>query len=327
MFHLINQWKVQIVFFILLFYSCAEDKPNSISNSQFSGLSFGTDDTFEVLTWNLETFPKAEDNTVEYVAQILVELDCDIAGLQEINSGSYFTALVNRCNQLDGENDWVGVKTLGGSYGLAYIYKSNTIDFTDVFEIYHDENSAFPREPFIFKGDFNENSIILINNHLKCCGNDEIDSIDIDMDGIMDIPDDDDEEARRQAASLLLEDYVLNNFWDSNTIILGDFNDDIHEPEVSNVFSNFIKNSSNFKFIDMELAISGKNGQHWAHWSYPTWPSHIDHILITNNLFDEFEGNASTVTTIRIEDYFPNGWTDYDALVSDHRPVVWKFSF
>ena len=26
-----------------------------------------------------------------------------------------------------------------------------------------------------------------------------------------------------------------------------------------------------------------------SNWSYPTWPSHLDHILISDEVFDEFE--------------------------------------
>ena len=145
-----------------------------------------------------------------------------------------------------------------------------------------------------------------------------------------DIPDEYDDEARRQSASLSLETYIQNNYSESNVIVVGDLNDDIHEPRPSNVFWNYIEKSEQFKFVDMELAINGENGYHWEYWSYPSWGntgSHIDHILINKNLFNEFEGDASTVTTIKLEDYFPNGWSDFNEFISDHRPVVWKFSY
>ena len=300
--------------FILI--SCAVEKDGEIPISQFSGLSFGTENTIEILTWNLENFPKAGDETVEYVAQILTYLNCDIVALQEIGSGSYFSVLVNRCNQLDDDNEWTGVKTSGGNYGLAYIYKSNRINVENVFEIFEEEDNSFPREPFIIECDINGESFVLINNHLKCCGDGAIDSIDTN-----------DDEARRQSASLLLETFIQDNYSESNVIVVGDLNDDIHEPRPSNVFWNFIENSEQFKFVDMELALNGGNEQHWTYWSYPSWPSHIDHILINENLFEEFEDNASTVATMKLEDYFPNGWSEYDEFISDHRPVAWKFSF
>ena len=63
-------------------------------------------------------------------------------------------------------------------------------------------------------------------------------------------------------------------------------------------------------------------GQGW----YSSYPAiHFDHILINNNLLDEF-GNNSTVNTIKIENYFENGSSEYDENVSDHRPVYFKFT-
>ena len=55
-------------------------------------------------------------------------------------------------------------------------------------------------------------------------------------------------------------------------------------------------------------------------WSYPTWPSHLDHILITNELFSDFQNFSSLVSVIRIDDYI-GGWNNYESNVSDHRPI------
>ena len=49
-------------------------------------------------------------------------------------------------------------------------------------------------------------------------------------------------------------------------------------------------------------------------WSYPSWPSHIDHILITNELF----GNHIETTTLK----FTECNNSYSFAVSDHRPVM-----
>ena len=37
-------------------------------------------------------------------------------------------------------------------------------------------------------------------------------------------------------------------------------------------------------FVDLEIAYGSS-----TNWSYPTWPSHLDHICITNELFQDFE--------------------------------------
>ena len=60
------------------------------------------------------------------------------------------------------------------------------------------------------------------------------------------------------------------------------------------------------------------------YWSYPTWPSHIDHILITNEIFDTFNNGASIVQTYLIDEYLEGGWSEYDVILSDHRPVALK---
>jgi exonuclease III len=64
-----------------------------------------------------------------------------------------------------------------------------------------------------------------------------------------------------------------------------------------------------------------------SNWSYPSWPSHLDHILITNELFDEFTNTESSVQTIRIEETLDAGWIEYEKYISDHRPVGLSLKF
>jgi len=154
-------------------------------------------------------------------------------------------------------------------------------------------------------------NIIIINNHFKCCG-----------DGYLDSDDSGDEETRRYIASNLLKDYVDTNFQNENVIILGDLNDILTDNPENNVFQMILNDTENYLFADMDIAQGTSSG-----WSYPTWPSHIDHILITNELFDEFENNSSDIQTIKIDDYFEGGWSAYDQNVSDHRPVALKLLF
>ena len=70
----------------------------------------------------------------------------------------------------------------------------------------------------------NENYII-INNHFKCCG-----------DNNMNINDESDEETRRYIASNLLKEYVDSYFPNNNVIILGDLNDSLIDNPNNNVF-------------------------------------------------------------------------------------------
>ena len=52
-------------------------------------------------------------------------------------------------------------------------------------------------------------------------------------------------------------------------------------------------------------------------WSFPTWPSHLDHILVTNELYN----NHDTTYTLLAENFFSGGWSEYEDVISDHRPV------
>ncbi|OIQ30869.1 MAG: hypothetical protein BM564_01260 [Bacteroidetes bacterium MedPE-SWsnd-G2] len=266
-------------------------------------LSFGSDDTFEILTWNIENFPKNGETTVNYVIDIIEALDVDILAIQEVDNISVFDQMISDLSGYDGylESVWFA--------GLAYIYKSDTIEINSLYEIFTSAEfwNYFPRSPMVMDLDFMGQRYIIINNHYKCCG-----------DGVLDLDNNTDEETRRYYANFLLKEYVDTNFADENVIILGDLNDNITDDSEHNVFQ-MILDDDNYTFVDYDIA-SGSN----TYWSYPSWPSHLDHILINNPLFDEFQNPASDIQTIKVDDYLTDGWLEYDEHISDHRPVALK---
>lgn len=278
----------------------------SASAQSIENLSFGTDSTFEVLTWNIEWFPKNDQVTVTYVSEIIEALDVDVLAIQEVDDILAFEQLINSLSSYEGylESSWFA--------GLAYIYKPGTIQINDIYEIYTTSPywSPFPRSPMVMDINFMNERIIIINNHFKCCG-----------DEILDLNNPDDEESRRYAASNLLKDYVDTYFPNENTIILGDLNDQLTDDTENNVFRQILEDSVNYMFADLEIALDNS-----TQWSYPTWPSHLDHILISNELFDEFENNSSVIQSIKIDGYMAEGWWAYEKDISDHRPVALKFA-
>tara|TARA_B100000945_G_C20326072_1_gene570073 strand:- start:459 stop:1121 length:663 start_codon:yes stop_codon:yes gene_type:complete len=147
----------------------------------------------------------------------------------------------------------------------------------------------------------------IINNHFKCCG-----------DGYLDMFDESDEEKRRFNAINLLKDYIDSNLSNKKVIVMGDLNDDIAESNQNNVFINILNDIENYSFVDYEIAISDI-----SNWSFPSWPSHLDHILITNELF--YDLNNSNILTIKVDEYLEGGWNEYDYNISDHRPVAISF--
>ena len=264
-------------------------------------LEFGTDTTFEVLTWNIEHFPKNGQATVNYVKQIIQNLDVDLCALQEIEDESIFNSMVS---DLAGYNGYFA----SNSYApLAYIYKSNTIVINDIYEIYTSYWSPFPRSPLVMDLTFLGEHFIVINNHFKCCGN-----------GYLDMGNDDDEEFRRYEANRLLKEYIEYYFSNDRVIVVGDLNDILTDVESDNVFQLFLDDSNNYKFADMAIAEGSS-----SNWSYPFssyYLSHIDHVLITNEMFNESDNAGSACETIIIDDYMSN----YESNISDHRPVGLK---
>jgi len=146
---------------------------------------------------------------------------------------------------------------------------------------------------------------VIINNHYKCCGN-----------GLLDLNDPWDQETRRYTANLLLKQYIDTNLSNAAVFVVGDLNDILTDPDIQNVFSPFLNDSSSYLFVDMEIAQGSI-----SNWSFPNWPSHLDHILITDELFDLYAMPGAITQTIKVDSYLQGGFSEYDQNVSDHRPV------
>lgn len=267
-------------------------------------LNFGSDTTLDIMTWNIEAFPKAGQNTMDSVRKIVEALDMDIIGVQEINDTNAFKTMVLTIN------GYSGFAKLNYIVGLGFIYKTSSIQINSIYEIFTAPQywNNFPRAPIVMDMNYMNERYILIVNHLKCCG-----------DGFIDLGNTNDEENRRLESVILLKEYIDQNFPTLKTIVLGDLNDLITDQPNSNVFQPILNDPSNYAFADNAIALGPS-----SNWSYPTWPSHLDHFIITNELFYETQNNGSYVQTLKLESEFAAGWPSYEAIVSDHRPVAMK---
>ena len=267
-------------------------------------IDFGTDTTFEIATWNLEHFPKNGQTTIDYVSLFVGEMSIDLFALQEIESQSSFNSLVA---DLEG---YEGYWAYDQYAPLAILYKPDLVDLQNTYRILTTYSREFPRAPLVAEISVRGDAYVVIVNHYKCCG-----------DGILNLNDDWDEETRRYDASVLLKDYIDTHYADDKVIVLGDFNDEILDDEANNVFQPFLDATTDYAFADMSVAESSA-----SNWSYPSWPSHLDHILVTNEVFDEFIGGVSDVECLKPDEYMPGGWTAYDNDITDHRPVALRMA-
>jgi endonuclease/exonuclease/phosphatase family metal-dependent hydrolase len=281
---------------LLVLNSCAENKKIITSGNS---VQFGTESTLDIVTWNIQYFPK-NNFTVDYLVELIDSMNVDIIAMQEIWGDGASNSFDNLKNQLDG---WNGYRK---SSGLAYLYKIEIV-INDIYEI--NNLNEIIRTPYLLSINWNGQDIYIINNHFKAFGGAE-------------------NEAERKIASEKIENYIKEYLEDLNVIVLGDLNDELNDEDSVNVFQNFIIDSTNYKFVDMDIAYGSSNNFSWPGWHQNTYNSaHFDHILITNELFDEFKNEGSSVQTIRIEEYFDNGWSEYENYISDHRPVGLRLKF
>ena len=274
-----------------------------ILNAQsLEDLHFGTDSTFELVSWNIEWFPKNGQVTADSVKTIIQSLAADVYALQEIEDTTLLKQVVST---IPGYACHFKFSHYGG---LAYVYNTNTVQVNEKYEIYTSQPywNAFPRSPQVLELTFNNEDYVIINNHFKCCG-----------DGTLNTNDPNDEEMRRLSAVTLLKQYIDSLFIDERVIIVGDLNDILTDPTPNNVFNSFL-NDTDYLFVDFPIALGSS-----ANFSFPTWPSHLDHILISNELFADFSKPNSELSCIRIDDYM-SSWSAYDYNISDHRPVGLK---
>ena len=283
-----------------LVFSCAipvEKEANDSGNDSLLP-DLNLEDGIEVVTWNIEQFPKLGQRTIDSVANIITSLNADIYCLQEISNLSMFLVLVEI---LDG---YSYVASDATEYlNLVVLYKEDQFVVRNQSNLFTDYMYEFAYRPplrleMTFLGQ-NAIDFTLINMHLKCC--DSGNGFD-----------------RRKASSVILYDY-LNLSVEAgviNHIVVGDWNDGLSDMYSENSFNIFLDDTDNYKYVNYDYANSGYN----TAVSYPSYPSFIDHIMISKDLFEEADNGD--IQTMRLGDYI----SGYDQIISDHRPVVWRFT-
>lgn len=258
----------------------------------------GTDTTLEIATWNIENFPKAGDSTVNRVRALMARLDLDIYALQEIADTLAFRRL------LSGLPGYAGLYSRD-DYGSFYqktgvVYKTSVVTVSSVRQLFWN-NDSVTRPPLemtvVASHNGNTFDFRLIVLHLKAGSSSG-------------------DQAKRKTACRLLKEYIdkaLVQGPELDFIAAGDWNDLLEDPPQWNVFQQFLNDSANYRFLTWPLAGNTRHG------SYIYTGLLIDHIMVTADALDEYA--AGTTQTLRLDDRVSR----YDAIVSDHRPVMSVF--
>lgn len=275
-------------------------------------------ETLDIVTWNLEWFgaPSKSKNATSFASQLdrvsakIIGMDADIYAIQELVSddlnGDFFSPLIERLNKLAGQQKYKGIMAPRYSHDqkeasldfpaqrLCYIFDTNTVDdisnfsmFSDLYKGYSTTHIAnytgnasgfwsVGRLPYMLNADITINgtkeNITLVNIHAKCCPN----SYD-----------------RKLADAKFLYQELINNYDEDNIIILGDYNDFLSGSMSGgneSPYNIFFTSDEHFKPVF-------------------TSSSNIDHISISNELYDE-------------NDVLFNNTLETNVSISDHRPIM-----
>lgn len=263
----------------------------------------GTDSTVDILTWNLEWFPKNGQTTIEETAQIISDVAGDVYAVEEISDSAAFLQLLD---ELPG---WDGLLSphqySDGTYQkVGVIYDTQKAVLHSWQLLFEDDTYAFPRPPLEVNMTVSEGGhafdFRMIVVHLKAY-------------------DDADSEKRRKAAIDKLKSYIdgqLAQGGEQDFILLGDFNDLLEDPVEDNIFQPMLDDSATYTFLTEWLV--GYQGSYIGY----NEPDLIDHICITEDALTEYgaEGFSEVL-------YLDNENAGYENDVSDHRPVVARFAF
>jgi len=287
------------IILVLFTLSCGERRQTGVEPTTPGYVTpRGQENTFELVTWNLEYFPQTV-NTVEEVAKIVEALNIDLFAIQEINDTTAFRDLVNRLPDYDGR--YSGDIYSWGYLKTGLLYKRSLITVSQVRQIFQDDWYAFTRPPLVADITAQRNGerfdFVLIDLHLKAGSNG-------------------DDQARRLEAveklKVYLDDQIASGE-EKDYIAAGDWNDELDDPTGSNVFLAFLQDPADYQFLTASLI-----GNQQAV-SYPRYGSLIDHILISQDAFDEYQ--AGWTETLRLDEEVEG----YDIKISDHRPVMAVF--
>lgn len=273
----------------------------------YEGDEYPTDQTLDVITWNIEWFghedrgPDDVELQIENVIQIIEDIQADVFAVQEVYDNELFRSTIS---EVDGYSAFVAETSFG--LDLGYAYNTETVDSIDsqVLDSTHgmesfDHAGRLPLE-FTFEtqleGETRE--VTTINVHAKA------------------MPDEESYE-RRVNASQQIRNYIVENLSRANrkVIYLGDYNDQILESTYDgepSPYSNF-DNDSNFEILTKSL-----EEDEFFTFGFPPNRSMIDHITINDELFDFLIEGSQRVVTPRVV-------VDYLNTTSDHYPVLTRF--
>lgn len=252
---------------------------------------FGSPQTFEIATWNIENYPKS-GQTKENVSSLLKQLDLDLIAVEEISDEAALRELTATLPGFDcllspdkGNPDM--------PQNVGFIYRKANMEVVESQPLFVKENFAFPRAPLMvrFKMKDDSSDVVAIAVHLKAFGDDK-------------------SQTRREIANRQLEEFV-SEYRKTNDkariVVMGDFNERVDAEDSRDVFNPWLLKSESYQMLTEGPALRGDYS-----FISSNRRSLIDHIIASNNFHLE-EPQIPKLQTV-----VPR----YESNVSDHLPVM-----
>ena len=305
-------------------------------------IDLSKDETFDIAAWNIEWFgdegnspaagnPLSDEIQRDSVLAVIKKLDLDVLTVEEISDDVLFADLVSRLPGYDYIlSDGVSYPEPHGTdphQKVGFIYKTSTVKpvstkillkslhpyyggngdlLVDYPENDHTRFYASGRLPFLMTADVTINGateqLDIIALHARANTGDLQSKYDM-----------------RKYDVEVLKDTLDAQYADRNVLILGDYNDDVDETVAEGInttvssYVSYVNDAANYKVVTSELSEAGRR-------SYAFYPNMIDHITITDGLFDNYIANTASV-------HYEFYDSDYTRTTSDHFAISARFKF
>jgi len=307
-----------------------------------SGNTFDTNNTLEVVNWNIEWFgatsngPSNKAQQAANVKTIFGNLNADIYGLAEVVDTALFrnSALPAGYNVIFSDfGSYADDKNHSGysqAQKLAFMYRTDIIKPVQWFGVLRDsyypgnlsnsgtgspyKNWSSGRFPFLMEAKVlingTEETVYFIEIHAKA----NTGSTDAEKNDAYD---------RRKGGALQLKQYIDANLAGKKVIILGDFNDVLNPDKTiapkpagtGTSYSDFTLDQANYFPVTLPLSLAGKR-------STAGFATVIDNVLINKNLNDNYLNNSAEVL-----DQVTTLVASYSSTTTDHYPIQTRYFF
>gem|GEM_PF-387572 len=313
----------------------------------FSGSSFPKSETFDIVSYNLEFFgsdvvgtsgefgPIDDALQVDNVAKVMNKLNADVYVVQEVSDEAALETLIQKIS-INGKTFDKSISP-AWSYSfsppdplfppqkLVVIYNTQTtkvnktrVMFNALYDNIRAGNTSLPNYPGGNSSSFFASGRLpyLVNIETNINGVKKEVNI-IDLHGRANSGTDISKYNMRKYDAELLKDSLDVEYPNANFMILGDYNDDVDVSVITpnpSSYQKIVEDTDRYNALTLEISKAGA-------YSYLASGGFLDHIIISNELTNEYIPNSIAVYDPRLD--IPN----YVNTTSDHGPVIARFDF